>query len=369
MKKTFVLIFLLFCSFASASGHLEDVKSQSKKLAEVKKSIKEKEQEKNRLALQERVFKKELKSLNDNIKKAEKKLGKFSADVKTAQHNFENFSKMHKVASSKSAVWNQAVLDEIKLFNKMTFMFSYEQNPSEYKIRRKSLEYKKDNFEKEKKSATISAANAKRWEKSKKYLLILQQKESDITVQHKNMLKEKNELLKTTSGKRFITENEIKALNESARALQDLINKINAGNRKKQTIPVPPQRKNSLPWPVNGKIIVNFGKNKHSELDTYVINNGIKIAAVDFSKVKSIESGTVVFAGQFRSYEKVVIIDHGNSSFSVYGLLDKIFVKKEQKVSKGAVIAELGGGADSVLYFEIRHDNVPDDPLLWLQTK
>ena len=129
MKKTLILIFLLFCSFASASGHVEDVKSQSKKLAEVKKSIKEKEQEKNKLALQERIFRKELKFLNDNMKKAEKKLEKFSTDVKTAQHNFENFSKMHKVASSKSAVWNQAVLDEIKLFNKMTFMFSYEQNP------------------------------------------------------------------------------------------------------------------------------------------------------------------------------------------------------------------------------------------------
>ena len=90
------------------------------------------------------------------------------------------------------------------------------------------MEYKKDNFEKEKKSAIISATNAKRWEKSKKDLLILQQKESKLTLQHKNMLKEKNELLKTTSGKRFTTEKEIKALNESARALQDLINKINA---------------------------------------------------------------------------------------------------------------------------------------------
>ena len=369
MKKAFILIFLLFCSFVSVSGQGEDVKSQSKKLAEVEKSIKEKEQEKNKLMLQERVFKRELRFLNDNIKKAEKKLAKFSADIKIAQHNLENFSKMYKVASSKSAVWSQVVLKEVKLFNKMTFMFSYEQNPSEYKIRRKSLECKKENFEKEKKTAAVSAANARRWEKSKKNLLILQREESELTLQHKNMLKEKNELLKTTSGKRLVAEKEIKALNKSAEALQDLINKINAGNRKKQTVAVSPQRKNSLLWPVNGKIIANFGKNKHPELDTYVINNGIKIAAADFSKVKSVESGIVVFAGQFRSYGKVVIIDHGNSNFSVYGLLGKIFVKEEQKVSKSSVIAELGNGANSVLYFEIRHDNVPDNQLLWLQAK
>jgi septal ring factor EnvC (AmiA/AmiB activator) len=128
-------------------------------------------------------------------------------------------------------------------------------------------------------------------------------------------------------------------------------------------------RKKSLPWPVNGKVIAKFGKNKHPELDTYVISNGIKIDAADFSRVKSVDSGTVVFTGEFRSYGKVVIIDHKDSIFSVYGLLDHILVKEDQKVLKEDVIADLGGGKNSYLYFEIRQNNIPDDPILWLQQK
>jgi septal ring factor EnvC (AmiA/AmiB activator) len=374
MKKIFILIFLLFCSFASASGQSEDIKSHSKKLSEVKKSIKEKEQEKNRLIHQEGILKKELKSINDTIEKNEKKLVKLSSDIKTAQYSFENFSKVHNAASLKRIVWNQAIIDDIKLFNKMTFSFSYEQNPVEYKIRRKSLEYKKENFEKEKKSEVISAINMKKSEKSKKDLLNMQQKESKLVNRHKNMLKEKKGFFKIMLNKRVIAEREIKALNKSAKELQKLIDKINEANRKKRIAAVrsPVVRaeiKKSLPWPVNGKVIVSFGKNKHPDLNTCVISNGIKIDAADFSHVKSVESGIVVFVGQFRSYGKIIIIDHGNLNFCVYGLLDKILVKAEQRVSRGSVIAELGSGENSVLYFEIRNNNVPANPMLWLQAK
>jgi septal ring factor EnvC (AmiA/AmiB activator) len=374
MKKIFTLIFLLLYSFISVSGQSEDIKSQSKKLSEVKKSIKEKEREKNKLIRQERIFKEELKFINDSIEKTKKKLAKLSIDIKTTQYNLENFSKVHNAAYSRSVVWNQTVLDDIKLFNKMTFSFSYEQNPVEYKIRRKSLEYKKENFEKEKKSTAISAANMKRCERSKEIFLNMQRKENELAERHKNMLKEKNELLRIMSKKRLVAEWEIRALNRSAKALQSLIDKINETNKKKRIATARPstvrvERKKSLPWPVNGKVIVSFGRNKHPDLNTYVISNGIKIDAADFSKVKSVESGTVVFAEQFRSYGKVIIIDHGDSNFGVYGFLDKIFVKVEQKVSRGAVIAELGSGGNNVLYFEIRHNNVPDDPILWLQAK
>jgi septal ring factor EnvC (AmiA/AmiB activator) len=374
MKKIFVLIFLLFYSFASASGQSEDIKSQSKKLSEVKKSIKEKEREKNKLIHQERIFKEELKFINKSIEKTGEKLAKLSVDIKTAQYNFENFSKAYNAASSRSAVWNQTVLDDINLFNKMTFLFSYEQNPVEYKIRQKSLEYKKENFEKEKKSTAISAESMKRCEKSKKKLLDMQRKENKLVEYHKNKLKEKNEFFRIMLTRRLAAEREIRTLTESAKALQNLIDKINEINKKKQVTAarhtaVRAERKKSLPWPVNGKVVVGFGRSRHPDLDTYVISNGIKINAADFSKVKSVESGVVIFAEKFRSYGKVIIIDHGDSNFGVYGLLDKIFVRVEQKVSRGTVIAELGNEGNNVLYFEIRHNNVPNDPMQWLQAK
>ncbi|MDR3256549.1 MAG: peptidoglycan DD-metalloendopeptidase family protein [Endomicrobium sp.] len=365
--RIFILSFLLFCPALSVFGQND----QSKQLSEIKKNIKEKEMEKDRLVLQERIFKKELNFINDNIEQTKKKLEKCSFNIKTAQQNLENSSRIYNTACLKRAGWNHDTLAEIELFNKMTFVVSYEQNPTEYKIRRKSLEYKNDNFEREKRIATISALDMKRWGKSKKELLNLQYQENKIVLQHKSMLKEKNELLKTALDKKFAAEQEIKTLNDSAKALQALINKINMASKQKQissmqaSIPTVKTKK-MFPWPVSGKVIINFGRNKHPELNTYVISNGIKIKAANFSEVKSISSGVVVFVGQFCSYGKVVIIEHKNSIFSVYGLLDQIFVREKQKVSKDTVIAKLGKRKNSILYFEIRYNNIPYNPLLWL---
>lgn len=374
-KKILFLISLLFCNFASVSVHAEDTQLKSKRLLDVKKTIRAKEKEKAKLLLREKNFKKELKSINDNIEKTEEKLKKCALDIKTAQSNLEKSLKIYNSAFLRSSDLNDVMLGEFKLFNKMTFMFSYEQNPFEYKMRRKSLEYKKECFEKAKKEAAASALDIKVWEKSKKDLLNLQKREDKLIERHKSMMKEKNELLKTTLGKRLAMEQEIKALNDSAKALQSLIGKIDMKNRRKQATGVhaplsEAKGKRSLPWPVDGKIIVNFGRNKHPEFDTYVISNGIKIDVSGFSRVKSIDSGTVVFAGKFRSYGKIVVVDHKNSIFSVYGLLDNILVKEDQKISKGDVIADIGKGKkNNCLYFEIRQNNIPDNPILWLQQK
>ena len=93
-------------------------------------------------------------------------------------------------------------------------------------------------------------------------------------------------------------------------------------------------RKNNLPWPVNGKIVLNYGKNKHPDLSTNVISNGIKIKAQDNSTIKAVEEGTVIFAGEFRSYGNMIILDHKGVFFSFYCQLNKFLVKENQKVSR-----------------------------------
>jgi murein DD-endopeptidase MepM/ murein hydrolase activator NlpD len=350
-------------------GHSESIKSHAKQLSEVKGSIKKKQLKKKELVLQEKTFKKELVSINKNIEQNEKKLIENSKNIKIMQNNLEESSKIYSSALVKSVNLNKIIFKEIRLFNKMSFKFPYEQDPVEYKIRRKSLEYKGRNFEKEKNIIKISSANVKKWEKSKKNILYLQSQEKKLIAQNRNKFKEKEKLLKTTLSKRLITEKEIKALNESAKALQTLINKINMISKQKSSTGtmVQRERKKIFSWPANGRVVEKFGKSKHPELDTYIIKNGIRIKAADFSQVKSVNSGVIVFVGRFRSYKRVVIIDHGNLVLGVYGLLSNIFVKENQKVSKGTVIAELGSGEDNVLYFELRCDGVSYDPVLWLK--
>jgi septal ring factor EnvC (AmiA/AmiB activator) len=368
-----ILNFFVFVAYAQ--------QAQTKQLSDIKQSIRAKEIEKDKLILQEKVCKKELENINETIGKTEKKIQKVSKDIEVALQNFEKLSQDHDYASLRSSKWHKTALEELNYFHKMTFAKLYTKDPLEYKLRLKSLECNKANFEKEKKLAEDLALDMKKWKKSKKKLTIIKQKENDFVTQNKSLLEEKNKTLKTTEDKRRNAEKEIKALNDSAKALQALINKINAQNAKKREAaaakakskgPQRPQikRKKSLTWPVSGKVVSPFGKIKHSELDTYVINNGIKIKTSDFAEVKSIDSGDIVFSGPFRSYGKVVIIDHNdNNTCSVYGLLNTIYVKEGQKVTKGSVIANVAKGENAVLYLEIRQNNVPDNPILWLSSK
>lgn len=376
-KKIIALIAALFMpfQFAFAQTGNKDIKQQSRQLSDVRKTIKRKQLEKDRLMLQEKVFKRELSSLNEAIEKAEEKLEKLSSDIKNAEKNLAAASAQYNKASRKRSDWNRAMLNEIDFYNKMTFLLSYEDDPVEYKIRQAALKYKKDNFEKEAKTVNFSTAEVERWEKAKKKLISLRAEENATAKERKKLIKEKSVLLKSTVNKRAAAEKEIKTLNETAKAMKNLINKLSEAQKKKQTgtsIRTPDaaaHRKKSLPWPVEGEIIVKFGKSRHPELDTYIISNGIKIDAADFAQIKSVDSGTVVFTGNFRSYGKVVIVDHKNSYFAVYGHLDEILVKEEQRVSRGTVIARLGQDSDSILYFEIRQNNAADNPLLWLIKK
>jgi septal ring factor EnvC (AmiA/AmiB activator) len=370
MKRVFLLIFLLFYSNLSFSQN-SDLKVKSEQLSKVKKTIQTKEQEKRKLIVQKRIFKKELQELNNNIVLTEKKLNQCINDIAIAQKNFEKASKLYNIASLKSKDCAKSIQDEIDFFNKITFVSPYEKNPLEYKIRRKFLENKKTNFETTKKELTNFSLNLRRWQNAKDKLLNLQKCEQSLIVRHRSIIEEKNKLLNTTSGKLIAAEQEIKALNDSAKAMQDLINKVIALNRQQSisviTTTSQEKKKKSLHWPLTGRIIVNFGKSKHPQLDTYMISNGIKIKTADFNKVKSIDSGRVIFTGNFRSYGKVVIINHKSSIFSIYGLLDNIYVKENQKVAKGGVVASVGSGKNNILYFEIRKNNVPENPILWLK--
>jgi septal ring factor EnvC (AmiA/AmiB activator) len=346
--------------------------SKTKQLSDIKQSIREKQIEKEKLILQENIFKKEFKVINNTISQTEKKLEKVSKGIESASKNFKKSAKEYNNASLRKSNWHKTAIEELNLFHKMIFSKSYNREPLEYKLRILSLKYCQNSFEKEKKSAQDLASSMKKWEESKKNLIVLKQKENEVVDQNKNLLEEKNRDLKTTVDKRRNAEKEIKDLNDSAKALQKLINKINSENIKKKETTIRSshprmRRKKFLPWPVEGKVISNFGKIKHPELDTYILNNGIKIKASNYAKIKSIDSGKVVFTGTFRSYGQVIIIDHKNYTFSVYGLLNKTYVKEGQKVPKETVIADIGSGKDAVLYLEIRQNNIPDNPSLWLK--
>ncbi len=141
-------------------------------------------------------------------------------------------------------------------------------------------------------------------------------------------------------------------------------------------LPLRPFR-GDLDWPVAGTLSLPFGR---SVADGRTLSNGIEIAAMEGATVTAIHNGTVAFADTFTGFGKLVIIDHGNQTFSLYGNLLDIALSVGARVTHGDVIGTAGppltstsgrnaAGGTAGLYFELRIDDRPVDPLQWLKRK
>ncbi len=163
-------------------------------------------------------------------------------------------------------------------------------------------------------------------------------------------------------------------LEAAARALESTLDGLQAA----PPAPVPPRPpsvpfatlRGHLPAPVDAPVARRFGRVVDAEFRTETFRKGVEFGATLGQPVRAVGDGEVRFAGWFRGYGKLVIVDHGDQYFTVAGHLDQIGVQVGDAVRAGDVIGSAGetgslGGA--LLYFEIRRGSEPLDPLEWLQ--
>jgi septal ring factor EnvC (AmiA/AmiB activator) len=125
----------------------------------------------------------------------------------------------------------------------------------------------------------------------------------------------------------------------------------------------------STPRPLAGRVRARFGRQVDREFKTTTLRTGIEIEAPAGTPVPAIAAGRVLFAGWFRGYGQMVILDHGGGDLSVSGYLDEVHVVAGDSVAAGQPIGsvgETGSASGPGLYFEIRHDGKAVDPMLWL---
>lgn len=118
-----------------------------------------------------------------------------------------------------------------------------------------------------------------------------------------------------------------------------------------------------LDWPVEGKVAEKFGPRLDPRYKTRVPHNGVGLSTEPGSEVKVVFPGKVVFAAPFQGYGPTVIVQHPGRAFSLYAGLSELRVGKEGMLSLGDAV----GLASDKLYFEIRVENRPEDPLNWLR--
>lgn len=213
---------------------------------------------------------------------------------------------------------------------------------------RKQKEKNAKKLEKKRKAkkATLNKITKKlKTQKSKK--LKLKQDEKKLSSIIKNlMLKLKAEEKKRKAEKKDIT---------SEKKIVDIkAYKINFAKLKKK-----------LKLPVKGKVIYKYNSKRS---DTGTRWKGLFIKAKEGSNVKSVAAGQIIFSDWLRGFGNIIIIDHGKNYMSLYGNNDSLLKQKGDYIKGGEVIAlsgNSGGNKYNGLYYELRHNGKPFNPLKW----
>lgn len=122
--------------------------------------------------------------------------------------------------------------------------------------------------------------------------------------------------------------------------------------------------------PVDAPVRRAFGRTVEADFRTETFRKGIDFGARQGEAVRAVAHGAVRFAGWFRGYGKMVILDHGDRYFSVSGHLDEIRVAVGDDVAAGDVIGSAGDTGSltgALLYFELRRGADALDPGEWLE--
>ena len=168
-------------------------------------------------------------------------------------------------------------------------------------------------------------------------------------------------------------------LAQKAASLRDLLAALDGAATTKPPQPTPGRPATTLagahgglPLPVLGETVLRFGETDAAGLGS----KGVSIAARSGAAVTSPCDGTVIFAGPFRSYGKLLIINGGGGYHVLLAGMERIDVEIGQSVLAGEPVgfmgarpAENGGESPAtdrpVLYVEFRRDGTPLDPSPW----
>jgi len=126
-----------------------------------------------------------------------------------------------------------------------------------------------------------------------------------------------------------------------------------------------------LEWPVRGNLVGHFGTEVHPKWGTVTMNNGIDIATPVGTPVHVVAQGRVDYVSEdFGTYGQMVVVNHGDGYYTLYGHLSTISVTTGTSMSAGQLIGysgDTGSLKGPVLHFEVRKGAQSLDPQRWLK--
>lgn len=172
---------------------------------------------------------------------------------------------------------------------------------------------------------------------------------------------EKRAILRRIMQERAVTEQAVRELEEDSTQLTALIQRL-------QGVAPPAIRRGlaAFTLPIGGPLTSRFGLRVHPLFGRRHFHTGVDIAAPRGTPVRAAEDGSVLYAGWYGGYGKLVVVDHGQGVSTLYGHLSVILVTAGQRVARNHLIGRVGSTGYSTgphLHFEVRRNGKPIDPL------
>lgn len=116
--------------------------------------------------------------------------------------------------------------------------------------------------------------------------------------------------------------------------------------------------------PAEGAIVRPFGRKRVRNFSDIVFSKGIELEVQKGSDIKAVKSGRVAFVGEMPGYNKVVIVDHGHRTHSLYGKLSAFTVGVGDLVPGGGIVGNTSTSDQKSkrFYFEVRKNGKSVNP-------
>jgi septal ring factor EnvC (AmiA/AmiB activator) len=387
-RRTLIAVpVLLALLAASAAGvRAEDSEEKKQELQRIKQEMREKKQKLKRADRRERSILSELEKMDREIQAGSAELADQRRKLREAEAAITEIEQSNTVASRELGRLKQFYAARLRALYKMSrtggyalAVLSSDNFTTAYKrVRYLGIIAERDQRMMAEYGATLERLASQERETRERTSDILarrtavESKRASLEARRRK----KSGILSSVKQEKNVYEATLKDLEESSTNLWAMI-KLSEREKKAAKKPAPQAReapsagsdRNRFPWPVSGQLLTRFGVQRHPQFGTVVYRRGIDIAARVGDEVRVVHDGQVVYADWYKGYGRLVIVDHGEGLYSLYGHLSQLEVGGGDRVSRGKVVGlagDTGSFKGPKLYFEIRRNGEAEDPLLWL---
>lgn len=368
--RYFISILALSCVLLSAPAQAE---KKQEKLKTLENKVQQEKTHQEELKQQANKLEKDMKGLKTNLIEA-------TASVQKQERNLQDINnKLKDLSKQKQDMEDNLSKQRTSLANLIVALQRIRRLPPETLIARPDAPLETAQ------AATVLGSILpeinRRAEKLKTDLEALSVVEQDLTEQKTEMEKsaaklkadrekmnsliaDRSKALKDTKSQVAAKEKEIAKLTKEATDFRDLIKRLEKKNREQSETRMAGRHKDDAGpalgtgrLPVSGIIKTRYGETD----DIGAVSKGISFSSTPGAVVVAPLGGTVRYAGTFRNYGNIVLIEHKNKFHSLVAGLGKVDTFVGQRVEAGEPLGALPADS-SRLYYELRYQGDPVNP-------